>query len=64
MQAAKKILADIREKNRESIRREDFEGFSKYYLQYVKKLAEPSEISQIENLLARAENLPFIISTA
>lgn len=57
LQAAKKILADIRARNRESIRREDLDGWREYYSKYVKKFAEPQEISQLENLFGRAENL-------
>lgn len=50
-------MADIRTRNRESIRREDLDGWREYYSKYVKKFAEPSEISQLENLFGRAENL-------
>lgn len=57
LQAAKKILADIRTRNRESIRREDLDGWRGYYLKHVKKFAEPQENSQLENLFGRAENL-------
>ena len=56
-QAAKKILADIRERNRESIRREDLNDRREYYNDCVKKFAKPQEITQIENLLGRAEDL-------
>ena len=57
LQAAKKILADIRERNRESIRRDEFDYLSRRYEVHVKKFAEPQEMAQIENLLNRAENL-------
>ena len=57
LQAAKKILADIRTRNRESIRREDLDGWRGYYLKHVKKFAKPQENSQLENLFGRAENL-------
>ncbi len=57
LQTAKKILADIRARNRESIRREDLDGCREYYLKYVKKFAKPQEISQLENLFDRAETL-------
>ena len=57
LQAAKKVLADIRERNRENIRREDLSGLRDYYADYVKKFAEPQEITQIENLFDRAETL-------
>ena len=57
LQAVKKVLAEIRERNRENIRREDLDGLRDYYADYVKKFAEPQEITQLENLLARAETL-------
>ncbi len=57
LQAAKKILADIRERNRENIRREELDYLKGRYKNYVKKFAEPQEITQIENLLDRAETL-------
>ena len=57
MQAAKKILAGIRERNRENIRRKDLDGLRDYYETYIKKFAEQQEISQLEKLFNRAENL-------
>ncbi|MBQ6296828.1 MAG: Hsp70 family protein [Selenomonadaceae bacterium] len=57
LQAAKKILADIRERNRESIRREDLDGWRDYYEDYIKKFAKTQEITQLENLFDRAETL-------
>ena len=39
LQAAKKILADIRARNRESIRRKDLDGWREYNLKYTKKFA-------------------------
>lgn len=57
LQAAKKILADIRERNRESIRREDLDGWRGYYKNRVEQFAKPQERSQLENLLERAETL-------
>ena len=57
LQAAKKILADIRERNRESIRRDDLDGWRSYYESNIKKFAKPQEINQLENLFDRAETL-------
>ena len=57
LQAAKKVLADIRERNRESIRREKLDGWRDYFETYLKKFAKPQEIKQVENLFDRAENL-------
>ena len=57
LQTAKKILAGIRERNRENIRREDLDGWRDYYETYMKKFAEPQEMIQLEKLFNRAENL-------
>lgn len=57
LQSAKKILADIRERNRDNIRREEFGYLRRRYEKLVKNFAEPQEIEQIEKLLARAETL-------
>lgn len=57
LQAAKKVLANIRERNRENIRRDDLDGLRGYYSDYVKKFAEPQEITQIENLFDRTATL-------
>ena len=57
LQTTKKILADIRERNRENIRREDLDGFREYYKSNIKKFAKPQEITQLENLMNRAEML-------
>ena len=53
----KKILADIRQRNRPNIRRDDLDGLNDYFESYAKNFAEPQEIAQIEKLLARAETL-------
>ena len=53
----KKILADIRERNRENIRRDDLDSFRDYYESHVKQFAEPHERTQLENLFERAESL-------
>lgn len=50
-------MAEIRERNRENIRREDLDGWREYFADYVKKFAEPQEITQLETLLNRAETL-------
>ena len=57
LQAAKKILSDIRERNKFAIRRDDFDGLRKSYELYLKKFAEPHEIEQMEKLFERAETL-------
>lgn len=57
LETAKKILADIRERNRENIRRYNLESFRDYYESRIKKFAEPQEIAQLKNLFERAESL-------
>ncbi|MBR4153602.1 MAG: Hsp70 family protein [Selenomonadaceae bacterium] len=57
LQAAKKILADIRERNRKNIRRENLDGWRDYFETNLKRFAKPSETTQIENLFDRAEML-------
>ncbi|MBR1646949.1 MAG: Hsp70 family protein [Selenomonadaceae bacterium] len=57
IQQAKKTLADIRERNKFSIRRDDLNGWRSYYKNYLKKFAKPQENEQVENLFERAENL-------
>ena len=57
LQAANKVLAEIRERNKFSIRRDDLDGWRDYYEDYVKKFAKPQEMKQMENLFDRAENL-------
>ena len=55
--AARKTLADIRERNKFSIRRSDLDGWRNYYKRELKKFAEPSEAEQMETLFTREENL-------
>lgn len=50
-------MADIRQRNRPNIRRDDLDGLNDYFESYAKNFAEPQEIAQIEKLLARAETL-------
>ena len=54
---ARKTLADIRERNKFAIRRDDLDGWRSYYKKDLKRFAEPSEIEQMETLFARAETL-------
>ena len=55
--AARKTLADIRERNKFAIRRNDLDGWRDYYKRNLKNFAEPSEAEQMENLFTRAESL-------
>jgi len=55
--AARKTLADIRERNKFAIRRDDLDGWRGYYKKDLKRFAEPSEAEQMENLFTRAESL-------
>ena len=55
--AARKTLADIRERNKFAIRRNDLDAWRDYYKRDLKNFAEPSEAEQMENLFTRAESL-------
>ncbi|MBR1807375.1 MAG: hypothetical protein IJ774_13440 [Selenomonadaceae bacterium] len=55
--AARKTLADIRERNKFTIRRSDLNGLRGYYKKDLKRFAEPQEIEQLETLFTRAETL-------
>ena len=57
LQAANKTLAEIRERNKFAIRRDDLNGWRNYYETHLKKFAKPNEIEQLENLFDRAETL-------
>lgn len=57
LETAKETLADIRERNRENIRRAELNYLRRRYGNYVKRFAEPQEKIQYENLLERAESL-------
>ena len=50
-------MADIRERNRKNIRRENLDGWRDYFETNLKRFAKPSETTQIENLFDRAEML-------
>ena len=55
--AARKTLADIRERNKFAIRRNDLDAWRDYYKRDLKNFAEPSEAEQMETLFTRAETL-------
>ncbi len=55
--AARKTLADIRERNKFAIRRNDLDAWRDYYKRDLKNFAEPSEAEQMETLFTRAESL-------
>ena len=57
LQEAKKILADIRRRNKRKIRREELVGLSEYYKSSIEKFAESQEMRQFEGLFERAESL-------
>ena len=57
LQEAKKILADIRRRNKRKIRREDLIGLGEYYKSSVEKFAESQEMQHFESLFDRAESL-------
>ena len=57
LHAANKILADIRQRNKQNIRRDELDGLSDYCKSYVKNFAAAQEFDQLEKLLARAETL-------
>ena len=50
-------MADIRQRNKRKIRREELVGLSEYYKSSIEKFAESQEMRQFEGLFERAESL-------
>ena len=57
LQEAKKVLADIRQRNKQKIRRDELINLSEYYKSYVEKSTMSQDREQFENLFERAESL-------
>lgn len=55
--AAKKILSDILQRNKQIIRREKFNSLRDSFNSYIRQFAEPQEIEQAEKFFERAETL-------